>query len=132
MPRCPWSSWSSLPQLLPKPAETSVVAANSLSGTLPFYADNPDDFLELVLHSNFSFPDSEWIDVGEGGQRARNIRAPPTPISSTDTNLLHRPHTIMRTHRAPYARHALRMRAVACPRLATCRPSPCHLTRGSA
>eukprot|EP01052_Picozoa_sp_SAG31_P071523 SAG31_NODE_30443_length_381_cov_0.734043_1_plen_36_part_10 len=32
----------------------------SLSGTLPFYADNPDDFLELVLDSNFSFPDSEW------------------------------------------------------------------------
>jgi len=36
-----------------------------LSGTLPFYADNPDDFLELVLSSSFSFPDSEWADVGE-------------------------------------------------------------------
>jgi serine/threonine protein kinase len=36
-----------------------------LSGTLPFYADNPDDFLELVLDSSFSFPDSEWADVGE-------------------------------------------------------------------
>lgn len=36
-----------------------------LSGTLPFYADNPDDFLDLVLSSNFSFPDSEWEEVGE-------------------------------------------------------------------
>jgi hypothetical protein len=39
-----------------------------LSGTLPFYADNPDDFLELVLSSSFSFPDSEWADVGEEGE----------------------------------------------------------------
>ena len=38
-----------------------------LSGTLPFYADNPDDFLDLVLSSNFSFPDSEWEEVGEEG-----------------------------------------------------------------
>lgn len=37
-----------------------------LSGTLPFYADNPDDFLELVRHSDFSFPDSEWADISEG------------------------------------------------------------------
>jgi len=39
-----------------------------LSGTLPFYADNPDDFLELVLHSSFSFPESEWAEVSEGAQ----------------------------------------------------------------
>eukprot|EP01047_Picozoa_sp_COSAG01_P030232 COSAG01_NODE_2102_length_8419_cov_42.585216_6_plen_388_part_00 len=31
-----------------------------LSGTLPFYADDPDEFLELVLSSSFSFPDEEW------------------------------------------------------------------------
>ena len=37
-----------------------------LSGTLPFYADNPDDFLELVLSSSFTFPDSEWAGVSEG------------------------------------------------------------------
>jgi len=37
-----------------------------LSGTLPFYADNPDDFLELVRHSDFSFPDSEWEEISEG------------------------------------------------------------------
>lgn len=36
-----------------------------LSGTLPFYADNPDDFLELVLSSSFTFPDTEWADVSE-------------------------------------------------------------------
>ena len=40
-----------------------------LSGTLPFYADNPDDFLELVLNSSFTFPDSEWADVSEGRER---------------------------------------------------------------
>ena len=45
----------------------------SLSGTLPFYADNPDDFLELVLNSNFSFPDSEWEGVSEGGTRGRAV-----------------------------------------------------------
>lgn len=33
---------------------------------MPFYADNPDDFLELVLSSSFTFPDSEWADVSEG------------------------------------------------------------------
>jgi serine/threonine protein kinase len=28
-----------------------------VSGTLPFYADNPDDFLDLVLESEYSFPE---------------------------------------------------------------------------
>ena len=46
-----------------------------LSGTLPFYADNPDDFLDLVLSSNFSFPDSEWEEVGEEGVHSTS----PTP-----------------------------------------------------
>ena len=46
-----------------------------LSGTLPFYADNPDDFLDLVLSSNFSFPDSEWEEVGEEGAHSTS----PTP-----------------------------------------------------
>ena len=46
---------------------------HSLSGTLPFYADNPDDFLELVLHSSFSFPESEWAEVSEGGARRNNL-----------------------------------------------------------
>ena len=44
---------------------SSALWSLRLSGTLPFYADNPDDFLELVLSSSFSFPDSEWADVGE-------------------------------------------------------------------
>ena len=47
-----------------------------LSGTLPFYADNPDDFLDLVLSSNFSFPDSEWEEVGEEGAHSTS---PPPP-----------------------------------------------------
>ena len=36
-----------------------------LSGTLPFFADSPDDFLELVLSSRFSFPDDEWAESSE-------------------------------------------------------------------
>ena len=36
-----------------------------LSGALPFYADNPDDFLKLVLNSDFSFPDEEWSGLSE-------------------------------------------------------------------
>ena len=40
---------------------------------MPFYADNPDDFLELVLNSNFSFPDSEWEGVSEGDTRGRAV-----------------------------------------------------------
>ena len=43
-----------------------LLTPRRLSGTLPFYADNPDDFLELVLSSSFTFPDSEWADVSEG------------------------------------------------------------------
>ena len=34
-----------------------------LSGTLPFYADNPEEFLELVLESNYDFPDDEWGEL---------------------------------------------------------------------
>ena len=36
-----------------------------LSGTLPFYADDPDEFLELVLSSSFSFPEAEWSHLSE-------------------------------------------------------------------
>ena len=43
-----------------------LLTPRRLSGTLPFYADNPDDFLELVLSSSFNFPDSEWATVSEG------------------------------------------------------------------
>ena len=51
-------------------------ACFSLSGTLPFYADNPDDFLELVLSSSFSFPDSEWAEVSTEGAYAKVVCRP--------------------------------------------------------
>ena len=31
-----------------------------MSGSLPFFADNPIEFLEVVLYSEFTFPDAEW------------------------------------------------------------------------
>ena len=44
---------------------SGILLYTVLSGTLPFYADNPDDFLELVLSSAFSFPDEEWSGMSE-------------------------------------------------------------------
>ena len=67
-----------------------------MSGTLPFYADNPDDFLELVLSSSFSFPDSEWADVGEEGKpkhtppsgRRRQCLTPPACLFCAAQDLI--------------------------------------------
>lgn len=36
-----------------------------MSGSLPFYAENPTEFLEIVLTSEFEFPDDEWGEVSE-------------------------------------------------------------------
>jgi serine/threonine protein kinase len=52
-----------------------LLLACRLSGTLPFYADNPDDFLELVLNSKFSFPDSEWAGISEQGKPVHSSAA---------------------------------------------------------
>ncbi len=59
-----------------------LLTPRRLSGTLPFYADNPDDFLELVLSSSFTFPDSEWADVSEG---RKLLPEPSSHISGLDT-----------------------------------------------
>ena len=36
-----------------------------MSGSLPFYAENPTEFLDIVLTSEFEFPDDEWGAVSE-------------------------------------------------------------------
>jgi len=63
-----------------------------LSGTLPFYADNPDDFLELVLNSKFSFPESEWAAISEPAKDLiRKILVPDPKRRLTSRQILAHP-----------------------------------------
>ena len=38
-----------------------------LSGTLPFFAETSQDFVEAVVVANYEFPDEEWADVSDQG-----------------------------------------------------------------
>eukprot|EP01052_Picozoa_sp_SAG31_P035074 SAG31_NODE_4185_length_3494_cov_1.707511_2_plen_193_part_00 len=65
-----------------------------VSGTLPFYADNPDEFLELVLDSQFEFPDDDtfkWSSLSDEIQdlikqilipNAREVSTLPSRLTS--------------------------------------------------
>lgn len=69
-----------------------------LSGTLPFYADNPDDFLELVLNSSFSFPDSEWANVSEAAKDLiRKILVPDPKRRLSSSQILAHPWMVANT-----------------------------------
>eukprot|EP01051_Picozoa_sp_SAG22_P001413 SAG22_NODE_55_length_23749_cov_24.622918_5_plen_624_part_00 len=36
-----------------------------LSGTLPFYAENSQDFVQAVVGAQYEFPDEEWADISD-------------------------------------------------------------------
>ena len=95
-----------------------------LSGTLPFYADNPDDFLDLVLSSNFSFPDSEWEEVGEEG--AHSTSPTPPHLKHPHVPLFRAARDLITKILVPDPKKRLGVREIlACaPDLVSARPSP--------
>ena len=40
-----------------------IVCYILLSGSMPFYADNPTDFLDLILTATLEFPEDEWATI---------------------------------------------------------------------
>ena len=76
---------------------------------MPFYADNPDDFLELVLSYSFTFPDSEWADVSEGRKLLPELSSQLVALDRRERFL------------------AERASVVRCPCVLTCAVRPCPL-----
>merc|ERR1711865_997718 len=62
-----------------------------LSGTLPFFAETSQDFVEAVVVANYEFPDEEWADVSDQGLDLieRILVADPAERATIDQILSH-------------------------------------------